>query len=128
MKAEKLNIEKIVKSEVDEYKRNEAKKVRFNSKGESDQDKKTKFTDEQAFAYMIDHGPHSIYRVRAKYGRGDLYDPLEGSNRRDMLHGRDSKFQFRRVSKPCFDNYVDFLKNRRVSSLRVAQRQANDSV
>lgn len=100
--------------------------VRYNVKGESDENRKTKFSDEQSCATKISVGKNFIYKIKTKRG-GKLFNPLQagygyGLDIPDKTSNRQM-FQYREVTGRSFENYIKFLTTKYDSYLLAAERE-----
>jgi hypothetical protein len=78
------------------------------------------------FISVEDGGPEYIYY--AKIGiSGFLFDPWgtfsEGSQAKEAKHLGRQAWEFHKISKPCFDNYVRFLMTRNKAYFNMAERE-----
>lgn len=88
---------------------------------------KTQFTEEdeaRSYAKKVQHGDHITYWVKINK-RGLLYNPLGIYNlaieKRVKRNSKDN-WVFRKVSEDVFANYIEFLKTKNESYLRMAER------
>jgi len=104
-----------------------AQTIRFNSNGESDENKKKKFLDQDAVAVQVatDYGP--TYKIKCSW-QGKLYNPKMEKAHQYTLQGRDRttgrlQFDYKPVTQKSFEYYIKFLQTQNDTLFVSAERE-----
>jgi len=99
--------------------------IQYNIKGESDENRKDKFTNIEVAAVKISSGAHRFYKVKADK-KGHYFD----MNKINVMYGLDVPdrntqnlmFNLKEISENSFNGYLRFLQTGFTSYLTAAER------